>query len=205
MVTVTPTDDLQTSLGSQPDLERLYDNVQLVVPQATLSLIKVAAWNTLEEFALRSTYFRDEVFWTMAIGVTTVDFNPYSADMSVCWVLSQCGLVRWRANAAATLIDLAQPLAVRTGRALLALKPVSFDVNFPPELWTNWFETILDGTLFRLFGQGLKPWSNTQMATYHGTRYRQGINRARDIANRAFSNQQPPWAFPYFAAGRRKQ
>lgn len=203
--TVTPSDDLQTSLGSDPGLERLYDNVQLVVPGGvTLSLIKVAAWNTIEEFALRSTCFRVEVSWAMPIGTSQVDFNPYSSDMTACWVLGQCGLTAWRVEAPACLVDLRAPTAARTGTAILALKPISFDANLPAELWINWFETILDGTCFRLYGMPNKPWMNTQLATYHGTRFRQGINRARDVAARAWSPQQPAWRFPMFAHGRRK-
>jgi hypothetical protein len=203
--TATPTDDLQTTLGSQPTYERIFDNVQLVVPSVTLSLIKVALWNAIEEFALRSLYFRDLVGWTMPIGVTSVDFNPHSANFSVCWVLGQEGLIHWRVHPPGTIKDLREPLTLRSGIALLALKPLSFDVTLWPELMTNWFETILDGTLFRLYGMPNKPWMNTQLAQYHGTRFRQGVNRARDVAARAYSNQQPAWMYPYAAKGRRKQ
>lgn len=203
--TVTPSDDLQTSLGAQPDYERIYDNVQLVVPAVTLNLIKVALWNTVEEFSLRSLYFRDLVGWTMPIGTSKMNFNPYSAGFSVCWLLGQDGLIAWRVQPPALLIDLRPPVAARTGTALLALKPVSFETVLPAETWTNWFETLLDGTLFRLYGQPSKPWSNTQLAQYHGTRFRQGMNRARGLAAQAYSNQQPAWCYPYAARGRRKQ
>jgi hypothetical protein len=65
---------------------------------------------------------------------------------------------------------------------------------------------MLDGTLGRLYGMPSKPWTSTQLATYHGTRFRQGMNRARDIAERLHSHQQSPRrAYPYFARGRRKQ
>jgi hypothetical protein len=203
--TLTPTSDQQTSLGSSPDVERLFDNVQSVLPAITLPVIKIAAWNCIEEFAIRSTYFRDTVSWNMAIGVRDVDFNPYSADMQVCWVLAQHGLTRWQVAPPARLVDFYEPTAARSGSALLALKPVSFDVDLPQEMWSTWFETILDGTLFRLYGMPAKPWSSPQLSQYHGSRFRMGINRARDIAERLHSNQQSPFrAFPYFARGRRK-
>jgi hypothetical protein len=203
--TITPVDDMQTSIGSDPDIERIYDNVQATMPAITLPLIKIALWNTIEEFAIRSTYFRDpKVYWTMGIGVSSVSFNPYSADMLVCWVTEQNGLPQWRVDAPSTLIDLMDPTAVRTGWATLVLKPVSLDSNIPSELWSTWFETVLDGTLFRLYGLPAKPWSSPQLAQYHGTRFRMGMNRARDISNRANSNQQGSWSFPYFGKGRRK-
>lgn len=203
--TVTPVDAMDDTLGSQPQAERIYDNVTLVVPGVTLPLIKVNLWNTVEEFALRSTMFRAEVFWSMAIGVSTVDFNPFSADMSACWVLSQHGLWHWRVDPPAQLRDLTAPNNVRTGKVILALKPLSFDANLPAEMFSTWFEALLDGTLFRLYGTPSKPWSDVKLATYHGTRFRQSINRARDLAARNWSPQQPRWFFPLFAAGRRKQ
>jgi hypothetical protein len=202
---VTPSDDGQTFLGANPDVERLYDNIQATLPSITLPLLKLAAWNAIEEFAIRSTYFRDEVSWQMGPGVNQVDFNPYSAEFTVCWVLAQSGLFQWRVAPPAQLKDLVTPVSTlaRQGKAILALKPLSFEVELPPEMWSNWFETILDGTLFRLYGQPGKPWSAPSLATYHGTRFRQGMMRARDISNRAFSNQQGPQVrFPYFARGR---
>ena len=203
--TITPQSDQQTALGAAPDVERLYDNVQAVLPSVTLPLIRMAAWNAIEEFALRSTYFRDIVSWNMAPGVRDVDFNPYSADMVVCWVLHAHGLTNFHISPPARLVDMMEPTGARSGWALVALKPVSFDTDLPQEMWSNWFETLFDGTMFRLYGQPVKPWSNPQSALYHGTRFRQGIARARDIAERGHTDQQSPRRnFPYFARGRRK-
>jgi hypothetical protein len=207
--TITPTDDLHTLLGPNPDVQRIYDNVLAITPSMTLPLMQVALWNAIEEFAIRSTYFRHKAYWQMACGVTTVDFNPLSASQIVVWVLDQWGLTQWEVRPPATLVDLQTPLAARTGWALLAWKPTSFatvcQLGAFPELWSTWFETILDGTMFRLYGQPAKPWSSPQLAQYHGTRFRQGMARARDIAERLHSNQQSPRRqYPYFAHGRRK-
>jgi hypothetical protein len=207
--TITPADDMSSVLGSNPDVQRIYDNVLAVMPAVTLPIVQLALWNAVEEFAVRSTYFRAKVYWEMAIGVSTVDFNPHSAAMLVVWVLEQHGLTDFVVRPPATLVDRQVPLAARTGWAILALKPTSFDVvkqkGALPELWSTWFETMLDGVLFRLYGQPAKPWSSPQLATYHGTRFRQGMNRARDIAERLHSDQQSRRRrFPYFAMGRRK-
>ncbi len=205
--TVTPSDDEGTLLGSNPDVDRVMDNVLLTLPAATEPLIKVALWNTIEEFAIRSTYFRQRVSWVMGISVPTVDFNPYDAEMTVVWVLEVTGLTHYRVQPPARLIDLQRPMTARDGTALLVLKPVSFECLCGcslPELWSTWFETILDGTLFRLYGMPAKPWSSPQLSQYHGTRFRQGLNRARDIANRLHTDQQYYWRYPLFARGRRK-
>lgn len=194
--------------ATTPDVDRLYDNIQAVLPGVTIPVIEMELWNTVQEFCIRSTYYRSSVYWAMAPGVSTVDFNPFDANTLVTWVLHVQGLTRWTIDPPALLVDVSPPTSPRNGWAILALRPRAFDevrLNALPELFTTWFETMLDGTLFRLYGMPAKPWSSTQLATYHGTRFRQGINRARDIAERLHSDQQSPARrYPYFAAGRRK-
>lgn len=202
--TVTPTSDLSSFLGSDPSISRLYDNVQAVVPGVTLSLIKMFSWNTIEEFYLRSTSRRELVNWQMAVGVSEIDFNPFDETWLVGWVLHVDGLYNPQILMPGRVIDRNTPAQARTGTALLALHPVNFDVIFPPELWVHWFETILDGTLARLYGQPAKPYSSPQLAQYHMARYRAGLNRARDAANREYTDGPGRWCFPRFANGRRK-
>jgi hypothetical protein len=193
---------------TSPDIERLYDNIQMTLPAVTLPVIETALWNTVQEFCIRSTYLRARAEWFMGPGVSTVDFNPFNVDTLVTWVLYAHGLTHWEINPPAQLVDLLPPTAMRNGWASLALRPRAFDVvklGRIPELFTTWFETMLDGTLFRLYGMPSKPWSSPQLAQYHGTRFRMGLNRARDIAERMHSHQQSPRnLFPYFAHGRRK-
>ena len=197
------------AVSPSPDIERLYDNVQMLLPGVTVPVIEIALWNAVQEFCIRSTYFRSKVYWQMGPGITTVDFNPFDASTVVVWVLFVRGLTHWEVNPPAQLVDFMPPTGPRQGWALLALRPVAFDevkLGALPELFTTWFETMLDGVLFRLYGMPIKPWSSPSLAQYHGTRFRQGMNRARDIAERLHSHQQSPRrAFPYFARGRRKQ
>lgn len=194
---------IPTSIG------RLYDNVQTMLPAITLPVIDMELWNTIQEFCIRGTYFRAKVYWNMGIGVSTVDFEPFDVNTTVVWVLYCHGLTHWEINPPAQLVDFMEPNAARSGWALLALAPVNFDVvqlGAVPELFTTWFEVMLDGTLGRLYAMPVKPWSSPQLAEYHGRRFRQGLNRARDIAERLHSNQQSPRrGYPYYAGGRRKQ
>jgi hypothetical protein len=192
-----------------PDVERLYDNIQTLLPAITLPVIEMLLWSAVQEFCIRSTYFRSKVYWSMAPGVSTVDFNPFDVNTVVVWVLHVEGLTDWEINPPAMLVDFAPPTASRQGFAIVALRPHTFDevkLNALPELFTTWFETMLDGTLARLYAMPAKPWSAPSLAQYHGQRFRQGLNRARDIAERLHSQQQSRRRnYPYFAAGRRKQ
>lgn len=205
--TTTPTYDNDGYLGDDPNLTRLLDNVQSVVPGAILSQVNLAAWNAIEEFYLRSTVRRELLQWQMQPGVQQIDFNPYDAEWLVSWVLAVTGLASYRIEAPGTLIDRNFPYERRYGSVLLALKPVSFKSLPASELWVQWFETILAGTLFKLFEQPAKPWSSLPLAQIHGKRFRLGIMRARGIAQQNFTSNGSSWVFPRsqgFANGRRK-
>lgn len=206
--TTTPTYSLNTyTLGDNPGLNRLYDNVQAMVPSAGLSLIKMMAWNTIEEFYIQSTARREIVNWQMAVGVNQIDFNPFDETWLVAWVLGVCGLPKYKIVMPAVLMDMQYPASPRFGEAILALKPVDYQADLPVELFTQWFETLLDGTLFRLFMTPAKPYSSPQLAQYHGKRFRHGIAQARAIAQHGFSDGGGRWQFPRqqgFAMGRRK-
>lgn len=210
MATTTPTSDLSTALGDDPQVTRLYDNVQAEVPAIGLSAIKLAAWNTIEDFYIQSTTRREHTYWRMPAGVTAIDFNPYDENWVVAWILDYCGLPAnmGKVEHPSILRDLTYPTPAseRDGEALLALKPASFDaVNAGgvPDLWSTWFQAILDGTLMRLYGQPAKPYSSPQLAQFHGRKYSAGVVSARGIAIRSYTNG-PRWQYPYFAAGRRK-
>ena len=207
--TVTPTDNLNSTLGTDPGLARLYDNIMLQVPAVGFSLVKIMVWDTIEEFYLRSVANQVDVFWEMGIGVTELDFNPYDATWQVAWILDVSGLTYPQIIMPGKLLD-TQPNGstfLRKGSAHLALKPVSFTTNLPPELFIQWFETILNGALGRLYMQPAKPWSSPQLGAYHTKKYKGGIAMARGIADKQYTNGGGRWRFPQqqgFAFGRRK-
>lgn len=204
--TTTPVYDDDNYLGSDPQIDRLFDNVQGIVPAVLLPAVKMAAWNTIEDFYWRSTWRREWLNWTMPGNVICIDFNPFDGNWVVCWILEVYGLSHYVVRPPATLIDAQRPpvSGEREGHVLVALKPVSFDVEFDPLLLSTWFETILDGVLHRLYLQPAKPYSSPQLAQAHGQRYRSGVQRARVVAGKDYTNGPGHWAFPYFANGRRK-
>jgi hypothetical protein len=208
MAVTVPVYDDNNYLGDDPQLARLYDNVQAMVPGVLLPVVKMALWNSIEEFYVRSTWRREWVDWCLPPHATEVDFDPYDGSWLVAWVLDYygCGTVRMMVKPPARLIDFTCPTAdtERKGWALLALKPTSFDIEFDPQLFQQWFETILDGALYRLFMQPAKPYSNAQMAQFHGKMYKAGCQRARVVATKGYTNGPGRWAFPYFAQGRAK-
>lgn len=190
-------------------INRFYDTVQSRLAGITQPVIDLELTSVIEEFCFRSTAFRQQIFWQMAPGVSRLILTPYSLQMVTVWMIAQEGLLSYMIEAPSTLVDMQPPVAARTGSALIVLKPKNLDQvkrGAAPELFNTWFEPILDGVLFRLYGQPTKPWSSPQLAQYHGTRYWQGVNRARDITERLTSPEQSQFRrFPYWARGRRKQ
>lgn len=203
-VTPTPTSDLSSFLGANPGLNRLYDNVQAVLPVISLEVIKMMAWNTIEAFYIESTARRELVNWQMAVGVQQLDFNPFDETWLVAWVLQVTGLNNFRIELPGMVIDMNYPASPRFGQVMLALKPVSFSTGLPDDLFVQWFDTLLAGVFFRLYSMPMKPYSSPQAALYYGREWRKGIARARGIAAKQFTNGGGYWNYPLFAHGRRK-
>lgn len=208
--TTTPTDSMLGSLGSNPGVNRLLDNVQAEVPGVTLPLIEMQAWNAIEEFYIQSTFRRERIFWTMGPGQSSLDMNPFDATFLVAWLLAFDGLSQFDVQPPALVTDLSPALNTRQGSALLALKPVSWQAitnsgQIGPELWSNWFDYILSGTLSRIYRLPSKPYTNAQAAQIHNGHYRSGILKAKAVADGNYNGDAGGrWRYPTFARGRRK-
>lgn len=69
-------------------------------------------------------------------------------------------------------------------------------VQLPDEYSNLWFDHLLDGALGRLHSMHKRPWSNLVTAQYHMKRFKNGINEARDVTRRRFSNAEDSPQFP---------
>ena len=73
----------------------------------------------------------------------------------------------------------------------------------PAWLGQRYAEQIAAGTLSRMMLQPDKPYTNTKMAMYHSSVFRNGHMSARRAALASFEHGAQPWQFPYFAGNRR--
>ena len=203
-MTTTPIASQASYLGANPGAERVYDTVQMMAAGLTLQALQLSLWNTIEDFALRSGYFRNNAApWAMPVNVTSIDFNPYDSDWLVSQVLNVSGLPLYHVNPPAELVDEGLGTTARSGKADLILKPVSFYTSLPSEMWSTWFETLVSGTCARLFSQPARPYSNPQMAALHQTKFNVGVSRARARSLGQNAGTSGRWQFPLFASGRR--
>ena len=189
------------------DIDRLYmsirSNLDIDTPQ---TVIRQMAWNTIEDFYIQSTACREHVYWKMAPGARTIDFNPFDETKLVAWILNWRGLTKGKVEHPSVLRDLAFPVSTqeRQGEAWLALKPVNLaavECCSCGDLWSTWFEYVLSGCLYRLYLQPGRSYSNPKLAEYHYKRYRAGVASARDTSGRGYSAGSPVRG-PYFARGR---
>lgn len=184
-------------------LERIYDALESTLPGVAHAMVQLAVWDALEEFCVRSTFWRESVAWEMPVGVTGIDLNPLDANTRIQWILEVCGLSCHQVKPAAILLDTGHGLVtpgdtVRSGTVWAVLKPSGLGSSLPD--WVHdWNEGIRDGALARLYLQPAKPYSNLKSADYHAKRFRTQIQLARAEARTVC--RRPP-RFPYFARGR---
>lgn len=185
-------------------LDRLYDAIESSLPGVQHPVVQSAVWDTIDEFCTRSLVWRETMSWVLPAGMREVDLNPVSATAVVVWVIGVQGISAASVSPPAILIDSGDVSQARSGTARVACKPTRLSDQLPSFLVNNWYEALRDGTLARLYEQPAKPYSNMDLARFHGTRFRSGIRLARDAANRYFTNGTSGWRFPYFASGRRR-
>jgi len=63
-------------------------------------------------------------------------------------------------------------------RQFRALAPGPEATAFPSVIWLNHSEALRDGCLARLFAAPAQAWANPAMATYHGGRFEEAIDKA---------------------------
>jgi len=188
---------------STQDLNRLLDNVGGIIPGLTTDMLTMVCWNTIEDFYIKSTYRREHVYWHLHPGETVLRFDPYDQDWRVCRFMGFSGLSKAKFVPPGQVIDLSYPApdTLRKGEALLALRPKNLGVSLPVDVWTTYFQPLMDGALSRLYMQPGKPYSDLNAAQAHGRLYRSGIASARADAQAQHVREGAPWRFPYFASG----
>jgi hypothetical protein len=201
-----PVCDEPSWVGSDPDINRLFDNVQAMVPGVTSDMVLMQSWNTIQDFYQRSTIRREHIYWQMNPGVLTLNFDPFDQNWRVCKFLQFKGLSNVKFEPPGRIRDLASPVPtnVRNGEILLALKPANVNVALPYDIWTDHFEALLAGVMYRLLMQPQKPYSDVQGARLHFSMYARGIAQARARVQSGNVTDGVLWRFPYFATGHPK-
>jgi hypothetical protein len=135
-------------------------------------------------------------------GVVTLNFDPYDQDWRVCRFLDLRGSnIKFEPPGRIRDLTYPTPDNARDGEVTLALKPRSINTILSYDVWTTYWETLLNGALYRLYMQPGKPYSDLGAAQLTGKLHRSGIASARADIQAAHLRDGIAWSFPYFANG----
>lgn len=70
------------------------------------------------------------------------------------------------------------------------------DWTIPTWMFARYFQDWVDGTLSKMFSQPAKPWSNPQLAIYHGRCFNRNVAFAKQESDRGFSYNATSWKYP---------
>jgi hypothetical protein len=70
------------------------------------------------------------------------------------------------------------------------------DWALPEWMYEMYFGDWLDGVLSKLYAMPAKPWTNKELVSYHGRRFRNAMAFRKQEAKRGFVYNKPMWRFP---------
>jgi hypothetical protein len=68
--------------------------------------------------------------------------------------------------------------------------------EIPDWMYDMYFDAFLDGALGRLYSMPAKPWTNPQMALFHGRKFRSAMGYRKQEIRRGFAYNIQTWRFP---------
>jgi hypothetical protein len=187
-----------------PDLTRLMDNARVRLPGAVDTAIKLELFAVFNDFFQNTNIWREEVPVVVAPPVTDYEVTPFSVSTinRLMWVYDDKGFPVSAIMPVPGSLKLAyEPDATKTITVTVALTvtdPVTRE-DFPefPDWVLNKYNTcILDGLLARMMSQAAKPYSNAQLAAFHGKEYMQGCSFAKVETQRNNVYRSQSWRFP---------
>lgn len=186
------------------DINRLMDNLRIRLPGALDDVLRMEAFNALNDF------FQDSNIWYEDIDFLTItDTQNYLlTPSSPASIVRLMGVVDQNEQPISGFMD-------TLGELVLQDKPiggytytarVSLTVNdpldregypvFPMWVLNKYQNDIIDGVLGRMMSQAAKPYSNPQLAIFHTRKFSAAIAFARVEANRHNIYRGQRWQFP---------
>jgi hypothetical protein len=182
-------------------IDRILDRIMVEVSGVTLPVVTQTLWDSVQDFCLRSVWWRRWVAWDMPAGIFQTTLDPAYTGAEVARVLAFCGLNGvQRLFPPATVFDPRpqNPSLERSGTALVLCRPQTL-ASTPSLITDQHSEALSEGALARLYQMPKRPWSDKGQAELHARRFRGLCVQARADA-RSF-NEGNARLFPYFAGG----
>lgn len=189
------------------DTKRLMDSIRAQVPGALDAMIQIEMFNSLDDFFKRSNCWTETIEFDITPGASAVEIVPTGAT-NICrllWVregpLMSDRPIRATMPELGTIYvyeDYSQLTTLYAKVCLTVAYPLTSDgyPQFPAWVLDRHFNAVLSGVLSRLMSQQAKPYSNTQMAAYHGRVFNNGVTEAYIASKRENAAGAQPWSFP---------
>ena len=188
----------------------LMDNLKSKIPGAIEPMIEAELANMLDEFCRRSLTWREEAEVDLVAGIKVYEVAPPIGETFVHMIAAE----HPQANLRGSFFEFGQfNLYYQPEAADVAAGPVTltmamtFDMNargdlrnaIPEDMWEEYHQTFMDGTLGRMMAQAAKPYSNAQLAVYHTRAFNRDVAQARHRANTHNIPGAQLWRYPKWA------
>lgn len=207
-------------------VDRLIQTVRAHVPGVPEEMVKLELFNTIDTFFRRTLAWRFPNDITLLANTTEYDvetpagavavaainathngltmptFEPSAVSMvagQLAWAFTQPDVVLL-ANAPSSQ-QLAYPLTVMFALSIQrdALEIDPGDWQLDDWMYDMFFGDWINGIYASLYGMPAKPWSNPQLAVFHGKKFWSGMSQRKRQANTGFVYGAVGWSFPRWA------
>lgn len=187
------------------DITRLLNSVRVHVPGALDPAIRQELFSAVDEFLQKSSAWQEHVSFHVKSGKQTYSIAPKASGAKIIRLVrvhNSSHLSVWATMGHLDVVHLRfAPTEDDTYTAQVVLStadPTDSDGDpyIPSSLLQKYREGLFDGVVGRLMMQPMKPYTNTQLATYHLRRFGMAASQARSDAQRKQLHGAQAWNFP---------
>lgn len=186
------------------DQKRLLDNLRIRLPGALDDTIKLEICNVVETLTHETGCWTEEIEFDVNLTETEYDVQSSQGEVvRLLYVREQNEKFQIDASMPVPGVLLFQNpfTTARTLVAKVVLTPKSTPDReglpvVPGWIMSQYYDTILDGTLARMMSQMGKPYSSPQGAVFHMNMWTSALGRIRGEVTRANLQAGQRWRFP---------
>ena len=201
-------------MAQSPEIDRFMQNVTVRIPGALDSMIRMEMFNVLDVFCRETNAWQEDIPLEVNSTDTEYDIDPEEYRGQIIRLLGVT------VDGAGTSLNIwmpspdkikfsspPQPTSAYVATvALSVIDPVNPGDSLPevPDwFFTRYFQDLLDGILYRMMGQPLKPYSSPQGVLFHGRQWRSALSQIKAEIEAKNTYGAQTWRFPAFAQCRK--